>query len=47
MESGRYRSPFGYILVDEFQDISLARATLIKVLLDNTLGAQLFAVGDD
>ena len=22
VETGRYRSPFGYILVDEFQDIS-------------------------
>ena len=47
VESGRYRSPFGYILVDEFQDISPSRARLLKALLDTALGAQLFAVGDD
>ena len=47
VESGRYRSPFGYIMVDEFQDISPARARLLKALLDNSPDAQLFAVGDD
>ncbi len=47
VEAGRYRSPFGYILVDEFQDISPARARLLKALLDSATGAQLFAVGDD
>ena len=47
VETGRYRSPFGYILVDEFQDISPSRARLLKALLDNSPGAQLFAVGDD
>ena len=47
VEAGRYRSPFGYILVDEFQDISPARARLLKALLDRSPGAQLFAVGDD
>ena len=47
VEAGRYRSPFGYILVDEFQDISPSRARLLKALLDSSEGAQLFAVGDD
>ena len=47
VETGRYHSPFGYILVDEFQDISPARARLLKALLDQSPGAQLFAVGDD
>ncbi len=47
VETGRYRSPFGYILVDEFQDISPSRARLLKALLDSAPGAQLFAVGDD
>ena len=47
VESGRYRSPFGYILVDEFQDISPGRARLLKALLDRSPTAQLFAVGDD
>ena len=47
VEAGRYRSQFGYILVDEFQDISPDRARLLKALLDCSPGAQLFAVGDD
>ena len=47
VEAGRYRSPFRYILVDEFQDTSPARAQLLKALLDQSPGAQLFAVGDD
>ncbi|MDE2889943.1 MAG: UvrD-helicase domain-containing protein [Gemmatimonadota bacterium] len=44
---GRYRNRFGYILVDEFQDISAGRAGLLKALLDTSSTAQLFAVGDD
>jgi len=47
VETGRYRSPFGYILVDEFQDISPDRARLLKALLGQSRNAQLFAVGDD
>ena len=47
IEAGHYNSPFGYILVDEFQDISPARARLLKALLDKAPGTQLFAVGDD
>ena len=44
---GAYASPYGHILVDEFQDISRGRAALLKALLDQAAGAQLFAVGDD
>ena len=47
VEAGRYRSPFGYILVDEFQDISPDRARLLKALLEKSPNARLFAVGDD
>ena len=47
VETGRYRSPFGYILVDEFQDVSPGKARLLKALLDQSPTAQLFAVGDD
>ena len=47
VESGRYESPFGYILVDEFQDISPGRARLLKALLDQSSNNRLFAVGDD
>ena len=45
--SGRYRSGYRYILVDEFQDISPGRAALVEALLDQVADAQLFAVGDD
>ena len=47
VEKGYYHSPFGYILVDEFQDISPGRARLLKALLDTSKRSQLFAVGDD
>ena len=47
VSAGRYRKSFGYILVDEFQDISPGRAALLKALLDQSPEAQLFAVGDD
>ena len=47
VEAGRFLSPFRYILVDEFQDISPGRARLLKALLDQSPDAQLFAVGDD
>ena len=47
VSAGRYRSPYGYILVDEFQDISPGRAALLKALVDQSPAAQLFAVGDD
>ena len=47
VESGRYQSPYRYILVDEFQDISLGRARLLKALVDQNEMIQLFAVGDD
>ncbi len=42
-----YLSPFRYILVDEFQDISVGRANLIKALCEQNVASQLFAVGDD
>ena len=45
--AGQYPEGFGYILVDEFQDISANRAALLKALLRQTPNSQLFAVGDD
>jgi DNA helicase-4 len=47
VEAGRYKSPFTYMLVDEFQDISAGRARLLKALLDKSANSKLFAVGDD
>jgi DNA helicase-4 len=45
--SGDYVSPYGYILVDEFQDISVGRSKLLKALLGQRPANQLFCVGDD
>lgn len=47
VEAGRYRSPYSYILVDEFQDISANRARLVKGLLAQNPDNGLFCVGDD
>lgn len=47
VEQGRYRPKFKHILVDEFQDISPARARLLKALRDAVEGSTLFCVGDD
>lgn len=44
---GRYRHGFRLILVDEFQDISKARAELVLGLLKRAPRCRLFAVGDD
>ena len=46
-ECGRYQSPYRYILVDEFQDISPGRARLLQALINQSEATQLFAVGDD
>ena len=47
VESGRYRSPYRHLLVDEFQDISEGRAKLLLALKAQHQDARIFAVGDD
>ncbi|MDX1916041.1 MAG: UvrD-helicase domain-containing protein [Methylophilus sp.] len=47
VNEGLYISPFLHILVDEFQDISVSRANLIRALLSQQQDATLFCVGDD
>jgi len=47
VENGQYQSPYSYLLVDEFQDISASRARLIKGLLNQKPDNSLFCVGDD
>ena len=47
VESGRYQSPYRYLLVDEFQDISATRARLLKALMAHQPESSLFCVGDD
>jgi DNA helicase-4 len=47
VRDGSYVSTFQHILVDEFQDISELRASLVKALRDEVPTARLFCVGDD
>lgn len=47
VQTNQFKSQWRFILVDEFQDISDARARLIKALRDSVEGASLFCVGDD
>jgi DNA helicase-4 len=47
IETNRYQSNFTHILVDEFQDISVSRARMIKALLAQHSDSTLFCVGDD
>ncbi|TXF81857.1 AAA family ATPase [Neolewinella aurantiaca] len=44
---GEYASPFRYIIIDEFQDISISRYRLIKALQASRPGCKIFCVGDD
>jgi len=46
VQRGKVLSPFKYVLVDEFQDISQSRYRFLKALLDQC-GSKLFCVGDD
>lgn len=46
VEAGRWTSPFDLVMVDEFQDVSHARARLVAALINHP-GKCLFAVGDD
>jgi len=45
--NGEYSKRYKYILVDEFQDMSMGRYDLIKALKLANPGAKLYAVGDD
>jgi DNA helicase-4 len=47
VERSRYRHGYKLILIDEFQDISQARAKLVKALLTQAPDCKLFVVGDD
>ncbi|PHR85617.1 MAG: AAA family ATPase [Colwellia sp.] len=52
VQAGKFHSPWRYIMVDEFQDISEPRARLVKALRDNpnstnNKACSIFAVGDD
>ena len=45
--TGRFKVPWKYIIVDEFQDISVGRYKLLQTMLESCEDFQFFAVGDD
>lgn len=45
--TGKYKKKFSYIIIDEFQDISIGRYQLVKAIKDTNPGCKLFCVGDD
>lgn len=45
--SGKYARKFRYIIIDEFQDISIGRYKLVQALKQSNPDCKLFAVGDD
>ena len=45
IRNGRWQSPYRYVLVDEFQDISAGRMALLRALRGR--GVAYFLVGDD
>ena len=47
IKEGKYISPFKYILVDEFQDISYSRFCLLYELKNQRKDCKLICVGDD
>jgi DNA helicase-4 len=47
VRAGRFAIPWKYIIVDEFQDISMGRYRLLEAMLKNRDDLRFFAVGDD
>ena len=45
--SGKYKKKFSYVIVDEFQDISIGRYKLVKAIKETNPSCKLFCVGDD
>jgi DNA helicase-4 len=45
--TGRYNRKFNYVIIDEFQDISIGRYQLVKAIKESNPGCKLFCVGDD
>lgn len=45
--SGKYKKKLSYVIIDEFQDISIGRYQLVKAIKDANPSCKLFCVGDD
>lgn len=47
LTNGNHNSTFSYVIIDEFQDISIGRYQLVKAIKENNPACKLFCVGDD
>jgi DNA helicase-4 len=47
IENGKHKRKISYVLIDEFQDISIGRYQLVKAIKINNPSCKLFCVGDD
>lgn len=47
ISTGKYKKKFSYVVIDEFQDISIGRFQLVKAIKDTNPACKLFCVGDD
>lgn len=47
INDGKFAQPYRYIIIDEFQDISIGRYGLIKAIKAQNPSCRLFCVGDD
>lgn len=47
IEGGKHNRKFSYVIIDEFQDISIGRYQLVKAIKTNSPSCKLFCVGDD
>lgn len=43
----KYKKKFSYVIIDEFQDISIGRYELVKAIKQSNPACKLFCVGDD
>lgn len=47
VETGKYKRRINYVIIDEFQDISIGRYQLVRAIKAANPSCRLFAVGDD
>lgn len=47
VNEGRFRRSYRYVIIDEFQDISIGRYQLVKAVKEQNPESRLFCVGDD
>lgn len=45
--NGKHKRKFNYVIIDEFQDISIGRYQLVKAIKTSNSSCKLFSVGDD